>query len=127
MERRDEQKAKKEDAQWINACHTGPLPAFVEDVDDEDNKLQPDLESTPEEQLEEGDQIWATGLLPEPEHIQASSTISQWLAKAFKWNSQLMDYEKHIPPTSVISSRSSPKSPSMICLNPNHGIMLSSS
>jgi hypothetical protein len=95
---RDEWKAKKEDAEWINACRTSPLLAFVEDADDEDNELQPDLESTPEEQLEEGDQIWATGLLPEPKHIWASSTISQRLAEAFKWNSQLMDYEKHIPP-----------------------------
>jgi hypothetical protein len=28
----------------------------------------------------------------------ASSTISQRIAEAFKWNSQLTDYEKHIPP-----------------------------
>jgi hypothetical protein len=98
MERRDEWKAKKEDTKQINACCTSPLPAFVEDVDDEDDELQLDPESTPEEQLEEGNQIWATGLLPEPEHIRASSMISQRLAKAFKRNSQLTDYEKHIPP-----------------------------
>jgi hypothetical protein len=67
-------------------------------VDDKDDELQPDPESIPEEQLEEGDRIWATRLLPEPEHIQASSTISQQLAEAFKWNSQLTGYEKHIPP-----------------------------
>jgi hypothetical protein len=97
-ERRDERKAKKEDTEWINACHTGPLPAFVEDVDDKDDELQPDPESTPEEQLKEGDRIWAPGLLPEPEHIQVSSTISQRLGEAFKRNSQLTDYEKHIPP-----------------------------
>jgi hypothetical protein len=98
MEWRDKQKAKKEDAQWINACHTSPLLAFVEDVDDEDDKPQLDPESTPEEQLKEGNQIWATGLLPEPEHIWACSTISQQLAEAFKRNSQPMDYEKHILP-----------------------------
>jgi hypothetical protein len=126
-EQKDEQKAKKEDAEWINTCHGSLLPAFVEDVDDEDDELQPNPESTPEEQLEEGDQIWATGLLPEPEHIWASSMISQRLAEAFKQNSQPMDYEKHIPPpTFAISSWSSPKSPSTICLNPNCGIMPSS-
>jgi hypothetical protein len=68
MEQRDEQKAKKEDTEQINACCTSPLLAFVEDMDDEDNELQPDPKSTPEEQLEEGDRIWATRLLPEPEH-----------------------------------------------------------
>jgi hypothetical protein len=98
MERRDEWKAKKEDTKRINACCTSLLLAFVEDVDDEDNELQPDPESTPEEQLKEGNRIWATGLLLEPEHIWASSTISQQLAEAFKWNSQPTDYEKHIPP-----------------------------
>jgi hypothetical protein len=40
-----------------DACCTSLLPAFVEDMDDEDDELQPDPESTPEEQLEEGDQI----------------------------------------------------------------------
>jgi len=48
--------------------------------------------------LEDGDRIWATGLLPEPEYIRASSTISQHLAEAFKRNSEPLDYEKHIPP-----------------------------
>jgi hypothetical protein len=46
---RDEQKAKKENTKQINTCHTSPLPAFVEDVDDQDDKLQLDPESTPEE------------------------------------------------------------------------------
>jgi hypothetical protein len=98
MEQRDEQKAKKEDAKQINTCHSGLLLAFVEDADDEDDELQPNPESIPEEQLKEGDRIWATGLLLEPEHIRASSTISQQLAEAFKQNSQPTDYKKHIPP-----------------------------
>ena len=51
-----------------------------------------------DEPLELGDCIWATGLLPEPEYVQASSTISQRLAEAFKRNSEPPDYEKHIPP-----------------------------
>jgi len=31
--------------------------------------------------IEEGDHVWATGLIPEAQYIQASSTISQWLAE----------------------------------------------
>jgi hypothetical protein len=69
---------------WVNACQTGLLLAFMEDTDNEDNEFEPGPESPPEEQLEEGDWIWATGLLPEPEYIWASSMISQQLAKAFK-------------------------------------------
>jgi hypothetical protein len=83
-EQRDEQKAKKEDAQQINACQTGPLPAFMEDTDNEDDEFELESESPPKEQLEKGDWIWATGLLPEPKHIWASSTISQQLTEAFK-------------------------------------------
>ena len=94
---REERKAKKEDIRCINACCTGPLPAFVEDADDEEEQL-PDPEDPEDEPLEEGDRIWATGLLPEPEYIRASSTISQRLAEAFKKNSQPLEHEKHIPP-----------------------------
>src|SRR6266567_2784192 len=96
-ELRDEQKAQREDSQQINACRAGLLPAFVEDTDDEE---EPDSrsDSLADEPLEEGDQIWATGLLPEPEYIRASSTISQQLAEAFKRNSEPPDHDKHIPP-----------------------------
>ena len=38
--------------------------------------------------LEEGDRIWATGLLPEAEYIQATSTIRQRLAKNFAKNTE---------------------------------------
>ena len=31
-ERRDERKAEKKDVQQVNACRTGPFPAFVEDA-----------------------------------------------------------------------------------------------
>jgi hypothetical protein len=74
------------------------MPAFVEDAEDEEDEPESPPEDTPEEQLEEGDRIWAIGLLPEPEYIWASSTISQRLAEAHKRNSQPVDYEKHIPP-----------------------------
>ena len=60
------------------------MPAFIEEAEDEEDEPEPLPEDTPKEQLEEGDRIWATGLLPEPEHIRASSTISQRLAEAHK-------------------------------------------
>jgi len=72
----------------------------VEDADEDEPDFGPDVrpDDLPDEQLEDGDRIWATGLLPEPKYIRASSTISQRLAEAFKQNSELPDYEKHIPP-----------------------------
>jgi len=54
----------------MTTCQTGPFPAFVEDADEEDEaeltpKRSPDLEADfPDELLEEGNQIWATGLFP---------------------------------------------------------------
>ena len=99
-ELKEERNAKKEDVRRINACRTGPLPAFVEDADEDEPDFGPDVgaDDFPDEQLEDGDRIWATGLLPEPEYIRASSTISQRLAEAFKRNSEPPGYEKHIPP-----------------------------
>ena len=49
----------------------------------------------PDELLEEGDQIWATGLFPQAEHIRATATVSQRLAEGFRQNSQPSE---HIPP-----------------------------
>jgi hypothetical protein len=99
LDLREQRKAQREEARTINACRTGPLPAFVEDADDEDeDSAAADESADPsDEPLEDGDRIWATGLLPEPEYIRASSTISQRLAEAFKRNSEPLDYEKHIP------------------------------
>ena len=105
-ERKEEQNEKKEDVQRINFCRTGPLPTFVEDADDEEDEPAPeppqpsdlDPETFPDEPLEEGDRIWATGLFPQAEHIQATSTISQRLAEGFRQNSQPTDSSKHIPP-----------------------------
>jgi hypothetical protein len=38
--------------------------------------------------LEEGDRVWATGLLPEAEYVQATSTISQRLVETFAKNAE---------------------------------------
>ena len=91
----EEHYIKKEEAQVVNTCQTGPLPAFVEDAEDEEDVAS---DEPTEDPLEEGDQIWATGLMPKLEYIQATSLVSQLLAKAFKRNSKPQDYEKHIPP-----------------------------
>src|SRR6267143_6826722 len=96
---RQQRKTQWEEIRNVDACRSGPLPAFVEDADDEDEEATADEPTDPLDELfEEGDRIWATGLLPEPEYIRASSTISQRLAEAFKGNSEPLDYEKHIPP-----------------------------
>jgi len=95
-EAREECLRQKEEARVINACHTSPLPAFVEDVDDDEDATVPDR--LDEDPLEEGDRIWATSLLPKPEYIQATASVSQWLAEAFKWNSEPPDFKKLIPP-----------------------------
>jgi len=103
-DRKAEQNAKREDTERINTCRTGPFPAFVEDADEEDEakptpEQSPDPEADfPDEPLEEGNQIWATRLFPQAEHIRVTATISQRLAEGFRQNSQPMDHEKHIPP-----------------------------
>src|SRR6266545_618548 len=88
-----ERDMKKREAQQINTCCTGPFPAFVEDAKDElkDGQFEVPLEEevkTPldkdNEPLEEGDRIWATGLFPEAEQIQATALISQRLAEGFQ-------------------------------------------
>jgi len=109
-ERRDERKAEKKFAQQVNACCMGPFPAFVEDTDDKDDEpctnpeLPSDTESDgppgcdfPDEPLEEGNRVWATGLFPQAEQIHATATVSQHLAEGFRQNSQLTD-DGHMPP-----------------------------
>jgi len=103
-DRKVEWNAKREDAERINACRTGPFPAFIEDADEEDEaELTPEPTPNPEanfldEPLEEGNRIWATRLFPQAEHIHATATVSQQLAEGFRQNSQPADHEKHIPP-----------------------------
>ena len=109
-EHRDECKAEKKFVQQVNTCRMGPFPAFIEDADDEDDEpyVNPeppsDTESDgppdcdfPDEPLEEGDRIWATGLFPQAEQIRATTTVSQRLAEGFRQNSQSTDDER-IPP-----------------------------
>ncbi|KDR64873.1 hypothetical protein GALMADRAFT_82574, partial [Galerina marginata CBS 339.88] len=98
---REERKVQKAIMRHINACKMGDLPDLVDDhEDDEEDDDEPIPSSSPSPEdpaLEEGDRIFATGLLPEAEHIRAGSTISQRLAEAFKKNSEPTDFDKHVP------------------------------
>ena len=97
-EAREEHCASKAQARVINTCRTGPLPAFVEDTDDEDDDDQvPELKGFVEYEYEEGDRVWAASIPPAPEYICATASVSQQLAEAFQKNSSPWDYEKHIP------------------------------
>jgi len=87
---RNEYKVEKKFAQEVNTCCTRPFSAFIEDADDDDDEpymtpetptdsssngpVNPDF---PDEPLEEGNRIWATGLFSQAEHIHATATISQ--------------------------------------------------
>jgi len=75
-ERKGERNAKEEDAARINTCQMGPFPAFVEDADEEEDELKEEPEHLSDvepddsnELLDEGDRIWATGLLPRAGYI----------------------------------------------------------
>jgi len=82
---------KRKDIEQINTCWTGPFPAFVEDADaseEDESELTPELSPNlkvdfPDEPLEEGDQIWMTGLFHQPEHIHMTAIVFQWLAEGF--------------------------------------------
>jgi hypothetical protein len=84
--RLERQTLRKETAS-VNACRTGPFPATVEDAEEEDTPSEEPTSNLPFD-LEEGDRVWATGLLPEAEYIQAVSTHSQRLAEGFNRNSK---------------------------------------
>ncbi len=80
---REEQKTLKTETTNINACRAGPFPTAVEDT--------PACELPTSDipfDLEEGDHVWATVLLPKVKYIQATSTISQWLAENFAKNTE---------------------------------------
>ncbi len=61
---REEQKTLKTEAANINACRAGPFPAAMEDTS---NSELPTSDIPFD--LEEGDCVWATGLLLEAEYI----------------------------------------------------------
>ena len=87
-EAREERQILKREAASINACRLGPFPATVEDVDEEETaEPEPPASDIPFD-IEDGDRVWATRLIPEAQYIQASSTISQRLAEGFAKNTE---------------------------------------
>jgi hypothetical protein len=88
----DKQRARKMEACLIGRCLTGPLPMMTEDDGDELPALLKDDEDEEDDpELEEGDRMFAAGLHHSTTEIRAPSTISQWLAEAFKRNSEPID------------------------------------
>jgi len=82
---REERRILKREAAGINTCRAGPFPATVEDADETD--AEPPASDIPFD-IEDGDRVWATGLIPEAQYIQASSTISQRLVEGFAKNTE---------------------------------------
>jgi predicted aspartyl protease len=87
-EAREERRILKREAASVNACRSGSFPATVEDVDEEEEASNEPAASDIPFDIEDGDQVWATGLIPEAQYIQASSTISQRLAEGFTRNTE---------------------------------------
>jgi hypothetical protein len=87
-EAREERQILKREAASINACRSGSFPATVEDVDEEEEASDEPAVSDIPFDIEDGDWVWATGLIPEAQYIQASPTISQRLAEGFARNTE---------------------------------------
>ena len=71
VEAKAETKARKLQTRCIRACTIGPFPTLIEEVDDEDAvpSLDESLRPDPEDALEDGDRIFATGLSPPAENV----------------------------------------------------------
>jgi predicted aspartyl protease len=85
-EAREERRMLKREAASINACRSGSFPAMVEDAEEEDSSDDEPATSDIPFDIEEEDRVWATGLIPEAQYVQATSTISQRLAEGFARN-----------------------------------------
>jgi hypothetical protein len=59
---------------------------MVEDAEEEETSSDEPTASDIPFDIEEGDRVWATGLIPEAQYVQATSTISQRLVEGFARN-----------------------------------------
>ena len=80
-EARVERITQKAEIRWTEAVSDGPVLELHTDSEEEEPKEA-------EEPIETGDCIFAIGLVPAPAEIQATSSVSQRLAEAFKHNSE---------------------------------------
>ena len=74
----------------MEAVSNGPVPELHTDSEEEEPEEA-------EEPIEPGDRIFAIGLVPAPAEIQATSSVSQCLAKAFKQNPKSAPSGQSIP------------------------------
>src|SRR5436190_9819246 len=81
----EEKKASLKEEAKVNACRAGPSPSLTPEESCPEDSDDPEPSDLPFD-LEEGDRVWVSGLLPDDaeEHINATSTISQRLAEGFK-------------------------------------------
>jgi hypothetical protein len=79
----------KREAASISACRSGSFLATVEDTEEEDASNDEPTASDIPFDIEEGDRVWATGLIPEAQYVQATSTISQRLAYSTDWQKRI--------------------------------------
>ena len=81
-----EKRTRRIEVRSLDLCTIGPKPlcTMEEEQDDEEEEQENSEES--EDRVEDGDRIWATGLLPPPVPLRASGTTSQRLAEAFHRN-----------------------------------------
>jgi hypothetical protein len=91
-EAREERRILKQEAASITACRSGSFPATVEDADEEEEVDDEPTTSDIPFDIEDGDQVWATGLIPEAQYIQASSTISQRLPEKCEFEKTRIEY-----------------------------------
>jgi hypothetical protein len=104
----EERKVRLAEGESIRACCAGPTPSpdiemddipdFETDLDEEEDEQ--DTEEKPyegDDQLEEGDRLFATTIPCEAEFIRAMSNISQQLAEAFHNNSEPKSFHESVP------------------------------
>jgi hypothetical protein len=73
---REERKAKQAETRHIARCTAGPLPASVEDAEEEEPEAADAME------LADKDRMFAAGLFSPPQEVRATATMSQRLAEA---------------------------------------------
>jgi hypothetical protein len=88
---REERKVRKMEVRLIARCLTGPLPIMMEDDGDDLPALLKDDDNNEDPEVEDGDRLFAAGLCHPTAEVWATSTISQQLAEAFKWNNEPID------------------------------------
>jgi hypothetical protein len=75
-EAREERRILKQEAASISACRSSSFPATVEDADKEEEVSDKPTVSNIPFDIEDGDRVWATGLIPEAQYIHTYLSYS---------------------------------------------------